>query len=645
MSAHGTSITDGRPFVVPADTPRTVVARTAPRRRWRWLVRSLVALAILLLLRFITASILAWWIVERTSAALGASTALDAVELRLLAGEVTVRGLHAAPRAEASASSLAIEALTVSWSWSALLHGVPLLDARVSNVEVTLDLHHPWPIARDGEPPPASGLRSLALEGGRITVVHAPAGAPLVTLSELHGRLSARPGTPTETRTTQFSLSAQTPGGGALTLDGSLAPLEPARSWTLRVSLERLDLRPLNPLLEQVLEMDVEHGWLSLDGQLNAGFGRLRGWLRPRFEGLQLLGRGERRVRHPMAEALFGSMLSSADLPIDIDRALVASEEPLLDALARVDALELLRGAIQGGFVRRLDTLEGYEPAVGRVEVDFPAGRLSFFDVTLTRLGGAVGRPFVTIARMDLVVEPSAVDRDVVTYKSIALHQPSLTFVTGRTPETSQNTFDREWQAKVNVLPYPTDRVEIFDGRVEYRDDTTQPPTSLVIADLDLRADNVGRAKAQGGRRGATLGGTAKVMGLSALALEIQFTPGVVDLDAAIRLRLAPLPLPELNRLLQGRLGVDVSSGTLALATDLEVHEGHLRGTLVPTLHGVRVLGVDEREVLHPVRELLLERRLSKLDGARLTLDYRVRRSVLRDLPAALLSAARHAQR
>lgn len=653
MSVSGSSITDGRPFAAPNDprpsTPRAaplVTDHAPPRRRGRWLVGSLVGLALLVLLRSLATSILAWWITARTSEALGASTELEDVELRLLEGEITVRGLHATPLPEvsASASSLDIDALTLRWSWSALLHGVAIFDARVAGVDLTLELDRPWPTARAPVRSQSSSLRSLSLEDGRIAVIEAAGAPPLVTVSELHGRLTATPGTPTETRTTHFSMAAQTPGGGSLTVDGSLAPLDPSTSWTLHFTLDRFDLRPLNPLLEQVLEMDVEHGWLSLEGWLSVGDGRLRGRLRPRFEALQLLGRGERRVRHPMAEALFGSMLSGADLPIDIDRALVSREESTLDALAHVDALELLRGIIQGGFVRRLDTLEGYESAVGRVEVDFPSGRLSFFDVTLTRIGGAVGRPFVSIARMDIVVEPSAVDRDVVTYKSIALHQPWLTFVTGATPEESQNTFDLEWQAKVNVLPYPTDRVEIFDGRVEYRDDTTDPPTSLVISDLDLLADNVGRAKAQGGRRGATLAGTARVMDLSALELEIQFTPGVVDLDAAIRLRLAALPLPELNQLLEGRLGIDVSSGTLALATDLEVHEGWLRGTVVPKLRDVRVLGFDELEVQRPIRELLLERRLSELDGTRLTLDHHVRRSVLRDLPAALLAAIRHAR-
>jgi hypothetical protein len=58
----------------------------------------------------------------------------------------------------------------------------------------------------------------------------------------------------------------------------------------------------------------------------------------------------------------------------------------------------------------------------------------------------------------------------------------------------------------------------------------------------------------------------------------------------------------------------------------------------------VRVLGVDEMEVVHPVRELMFERRLRELDGTTLTLDHHVRTNVLRELPAALMSAVRRAR-
>lgn len=625
-----------------ADEQSSAAAPPLARRAWiAWCVFVVVALVSL---RLVAPSILAWWAVERISATLGVPARIEDVDMSLLAGEITVEGIHAAPAADASASALHIDAFTVSWSWLELTRGIAMVDGRMSGVEVTIDAHRPWAAVRERVSARPPRLRSLVIEDGTLRVVQVPDTAPIVALTDIHGSLRAI-WPPTETKTTHFSVDAKTPGGGTFTLEGSMAPADPAASWTLRFDVERLDLRTLNPLFETVFEMDVEHGWLSLHGWLTVGFGRLRGQIRPRFEELQLLGRGERRVRHPMAEALFSSLLSGADLPIDIDRSTASTGEPASEPLADVDAMELLRDIILRGFIRRLNTLDGYETTAERAEVDFPAGRLSFFDITLTRKGGAVGRPFITIARLDIVIEPTAVDRDSVTYKAITLHQPSMTFVTGDSAETSQLTFDPQWQDKVNVLPYPTDLVEIFDGRVEYRDDTTDPPTSLVVSDLDLRVDDLGRARVEGGRRGATLTGRAKVMDLSELDLALQFTPGVVDLDAAIEFHLEPLPLPELNQLIEGRLGVDVSSGTLALDADLDVHDNRLHGTITPALDGVRVLGLDEERVIHPVRELMLERRLRKLDGTTLWLDHRVRTSVIRELPAALMSAVRRARK
>jgi len=586
-------------------------------------------------------------VTARLGAALGVSVYVDDVDLDLWAGAVSLRGIQAAPAAEASASTVRVEALTLRWGWDDLLHGVVAVDVDLSGLDATLDLHRPWPAAdadrREGS---LGWLRSVNLVDGTVGVVLAADEPPILTLTELQARLvETLTAMRTEAMTTQFSLTARAGEAGHLTIGGSIAPVASAATWTLRFALEELDLRALNPLFQAVFEMDVEHGRLSLTGELTVGLGRLRGHIQPRFDELQLLGRGEQRVRHPMAEALFSEMLSGADLPIDIDQpAGAAGESPMLAEIGKIDAHKMLTSIILRGFIRRVATIDGYEADASRAEVDFPAGRLSFYDVTLTRSGGEVDRPFVHVGRLDIVVEQSAVDHEVLTYKMISLHQPTLIFVTGVTDARSQLTIDPDWQEKVSVLPYPTDRLEVFGGRLEYRDDTTEPPTSFFVANLEVRAGNLGRAKIHAKRRGATLTARARVMDLSPLAIDAMFSPGVVPLDLAVRIHLDPLPLDQLNELLRGRFGVDISAGTLGLAVDLDAHEDHLVGTVTPALRHVRVLGSREIEVDHPLRELLLERRLRRLDDVALKLDYRVRKNLLRELPGALLSAALHAE-
>jgi len=547
--------------------------------------------------------------------------------------------------AEASASKLRVDAVSVRWGWGELLGGVVAVDVDVAGLDATLDLHRPWPAPR---PAPMqvnlARLRSLNLVDGAVAIVMAADAPPILTLTELQASV-VEPLTAmrTEAMTTRLSLTARAGEAGRLTIGGSLAPVASTSTWTLDFALESLDLRTLNPLFQAVFEMDVEHGWLSLTGDFTVGLGRLRGKIQPRFEELALLGRGEQRVRHPMAEALFGSMLSGADLPIDIDQPAVSTGASLFASLGKIDPMDLLTRVILNGFIRRLGTIDGYEAGASRLVVDFPAGALSFFDVTLKRSGGLVDRPFVHVGRMDIVVEQTAVDDDVLTYKMISLHQPTLIFVTGPTEARSQLTIDPDWQAKVSVLPYPTDRLEVFGGRLEYRDETTEPPTSFFVSGLEVRADNLGRALVGSARRDATLIGRARVMDLSPLALDVVYSPGAVPLDAAVKIHLDPLPLDQLNELLRGRLGIDISGGTLALEADLDVHADHLRGTVRPALRGVRVIGSRELEIDHPLRELLFERRLRRLDGAVLKLDYRVRKTLVRELPGALLYAALHA--
>lgn len=619
--------------------PEPAVAR---RGAWRWWLGAALVLA---LLRGIAPLVLAPWIASRIAAGLGGDAEVDDVDLRLFRGEIILHGIAAAPTAGASDSRLWIETLSFRIGLRDLLRGLPFVHGHASGVAVDLDTTRRWPMPERTGGDAADSLRSLRIDDGRLALVFIPGEPPVEVLSDLRGSVTD---TATSRRATSLSthveLAATTVEGGSLTIDGLLAPVDTATSWSLTFALERLDLRPFNPLFNTFFEMDVEQGWLSLEGELNVGLGRMRGQVLPRFDNLQLLGRGEARVRHPMAEALFGAMLASADVPIIVDEPAPFDGGFAAEDVTRLEPMALLESIILRGFVRRLDTLVGYESSADRIEVDFPAGRLSFYGVTLTKKGGGVETPFVSVPRLDVVVEQSAVDSAIPTYKAITLHQPALVFVTGASAATSQLKFDPLWQEKVSVLPYPTDRIEIRDGTIEYRDDTTSPPTSLYAAHIDLRVDNIGRAREGTTRRAATLVADASVMDISDLHVEAELSPGAIPIDATVRLHLDPLPLRQLDDLLGARLQIDVTGGTLALDTALDAYDGHVQGKVSLALPGIAVIGSKEVDFQRPIREFMLERRLRKLDGRSLRVDYRVQESLLRELPEALLFAALHAE-
>ncbi|HWB81283.1 MAG TPA: hypothetical protein VG755_40250, partial [Nannocystaceae bacterium] len=439
----------------------------------RWIAAGIIVVAAGVVLRLVLAQLVAPLVRSRLAQALGVDTSVDTIELRLLAGEIVLRGVEAAP--QTGASSLRIETITLAPGWRKWLHDAPFLDVRASGIALTVDLQQPWPRTYE-QLQRRPMLRTLDVADGSVALVVGDDTTPVVAFTDLHVQLEdSSHGASTGAMTTHASVRAAAGERGALALDVSFAAGDPSLGVNLRFALEQLDLRGLNPLLLQVFAMDVEQGWFSLHGEITVGLGRVRGRVQPSFAELRLLAPGEASVQHPMAEALLTEMLAGADLPIIVDQPFGAAGPSPFEDLAAVDGVQVLHDVVLRGFIRRLGTLAGYDPRVGRVELDFPHGRLSFFDVALEREGGKLDRPFVAVERLDIVVEETAVEHGTPTYKAITLHRPVLTFVTGTRPELSQLTFDPDWQDKISVLPYPTDRVEIIDGRIEYRDDTTTP--------------------------------------------------------------------------------------------------------------------------------------------------------------------------
>lgn len=626
-----------------APAPAELEPVVEPANQRRWLGRVILAICVLVALRLLAPWVLAPILAARLGTAIGATVAIDDLELGLLGRDVAVHGLHVVPLSD-SASHVHVEAIEVHVRLHDLLRGAPSLEVVASGLAITLDVRRPWPGRPERERTRSGLLRSLDVTDGELMVTAADT-PPFVALTGLRARLDDTSfGARSDAMSMHYTIEAETGDGGSLAVEGSFAPVAPAASWTLQFALERFDLRRLNPVFESVFEMDVEQGWFSLAGQVTVGLGRMRGRVHPRFEELELLGRGEKRVRHPMAEALFTSMLSGADLPIDLDQAAGFTGDAAVDELVEIDGMQVLSNVVLRGFTRRLDSLDGYVSSVGGIEVDFPAGRMSFFDVQLERKGGEIESPFVAVDQLDIVVDQTAIQHGVPTYKSITLHRPKLVFVTGTSPERSQLNFDPDWQEKLSVLPYVTDRVEIIDGRVEYRDETKREPTALFASGVQLKAVGLGRGWNGEVRRSATLRGSARFMDLSTLTLEAEFSPGSVPLDGAVRLGVETLELAQLNELLHGRFGIDISTGTMALTADFDAHDGAVSGAIAPVIRNVRVLGEGETELQHPIRELMLERRLRKLDGAALQLDYRIRFNLMRELPGALLSAALNAE-
>ncbi len=585
------------------------------------------------------------WIIRTVEVESEGVCSIANVDVQLLRGTIIIEGLELVDQEpERSSTSLSIERIEAHWGWSRLLFEGGGVDVRVEGFELGVDMRTPWTgmIERAREGPPLAAIRSIELRRGRLSASLPSAETPIVQLVDVEASLRATAfgvGND-ESMTSHAKLVGVDGGGGRLEITASFAPLAPLSVWSLEVLAERLELRPLTPIFRRVFEMDVEHGELSAHARVTQTLGRRRGKIDHRFHDLHLYTPGHVEVRHPMAEALFGAMLSSADQPLIIDQAPDLEQinrEPLdlsvgLDDATYGDALERITKIIHRGFERRLNTLDGYRVTIAGLEVDYPENRLTFSDIEVRKIGFDEAPAFFSLDRLIVNVEQSIITQEVDTYKAVTLIGPKLTFIAGTSPEKSQLNFDPDWVDKISAMPYPTDSLTIEGGRIEYLDSTGEAPISLGVVDLEV----VGRLLARGGDPSApeplSVEVSANLVQGGRVTSKLRLRPRVIPPEGRFELRLTKTPLAPLNPVSRRYAQIDSSSGSISVDLAATLRDGVARSSITAKFDDVELLGVGEQH-RRPLREFMVGRRLRALDGKPIEVE----------VPAATLDEFREA--
>ncbi len=575
---------------------------------------------------------LAAWVIRACESRSKGVCSIEEVDVQLLRATVVIEGLTLTDRApRRSTTSLTIARVKAFWGWRQLIFESGGVDVEIDGLDLSVDVQTPWTglLERSGQGLPLASIRSLQLRDGRVAVRLVDTPVPIVELVDVEVSLRATAfGVGNrESMSSHATLTAVDRGGGRLDLDASFAPLAPGSAWSVEVSAEAIDLRPLTPISRRLFEMDIERGAISAHAQITHTLGRRRGRIDHEFHDLQLLTPGEVETRHPMAEALFSAMLSSSDQPLRIDSTPDtggerAPNEPLdlssgLDDATYGDALERITAIIHRGFERRLNTLDGYAVTIDSLEVDYPHNTLSFGNIEVRKireLGVPEGPAFFSLAKLIVNVEQSIVDREIDTYKAITLVRPHLIFVADTTAERSQLHFDPEWVDKISAMPYPTDSMTIEGGRIEYLDVTGEAPISLGVTELEVRGSGLGRRVDPSAPEPFAVELSANIVRGGTIRSKLHLRPQATPPEGRFELQLSETQLALLNPVSRRYAQIDSSKGSISLDLTATLKDGVARSVIIAKLDNVELLGAGEQH-RRPLRELLVGRRLRTLDG------------------------------
>lgn len=588
---------------------------TGRQRRRRWFIG---ATCIAVLVWMLTPYLLQTVVEQHLSKRLATPVEVGEVELVLLTPGVVVRDTAFSLDEHATVE---LPEVAVEWSWRSMLRAAPSVAVRGPRVRI-----HVVPGARTRR---SSRSSSDALTRfGSLRVVGGSLHASLETearridfeISDIAAELRNTAQRASE-QTTHFELSGRIGDSGHLEARGSTAPVQPEENWSVDFHIDDVDMVPLNPLWNALVEMDASAGALSLRGEVSHSRGRLRGRIEPNFTNLRLLGEGE-KARHPMGEALFSEMLSGASNAMTFDRPSTAGRGDLLMDLLATDWETVIEGVIRRGYQRQLDTLDGYVSRIGAVEVAFHRGHLVLHDVSIARDTGLVPTPFIAVKALEVTFDETVREPGTESFKHVVLREPVLTFVAHEKESRSQMRFDPVWPEKVSSLPFQTKELRVENGTIRFVEQRGTEVNEIAIEEVTLVGRRMARVLSAPGQREASIEASGLALGATPVATTVRYEPASVQGNSHFELTVGALPLTKLNPLARTHAEFDSSSGTVALDAVFDVRGGRVAAAVELAVDHVQIIGKDERHIEHPLREFMLERRIRDLDGKRLEVEF-----------------------
>jgi hypothetical protein len=239
----------------------------------------------------------------------------------------------------------------------------------------------------------------------------------------------------------------------------------------------------------------------------------------------------------------------------------------------------------------QLNSMPGYRGSVSDIGVQLFRGAYTIKGLEINKIDKGIPVPFLSIVLSDISLQWGALIHGRIV-SDVHLTRPVVNFAVSQNGVTKQTGADADWQRVIkNLVPIDINLLEIDNGKVTYRDFSTDPKVDLYITNLygtltnmrnvvdidtalpssiDITGDSIGRGK---------LGVKGRMNVLA---------PQWIDMDIDGKLESAQLPA--FNDFTEACCALDFKGGILDVYAEMAVRNGNVTGYVKPL---VRDLSVD----------------------------------------------------
>jgi len=251
-----------------------------------------------------------------------------------------------------------------------------------------------------------------------------------------------------------------------------------------------------------------------------------------------------------------------------------------------------LPGIVKNYVNKKLNELPGYTGHVDDIDIHLLRGAYVIQGLLLKKKTDPEQYPFLKIKQTDLALEWGALFKGRLT-GIVQLDQPVINILT--TESIDKEPSKDSWTKTVKALmPMKINKLEVTDGRFDYRDLNKKPNTDLHIEKMHLTAANLANVQKAADPLPSQVSLTGISIGDGKLKLDakVNVLKDIPDFDTGMLLTGANLLA--LNGFFEANAKMDIERGGIDIFSKLKLKDGEMDGYIKPFIKDLKVLDVKK---------------------------------------------------
>jgi len=262
----------------------------------------------------------------------------------------------------------------------------------------------------------------------------------------------------------------------------------------------------------------------------------------------------------------------------------------------------------------KLKDMNGYRGTIKDINLHLYRGAYVIDSLDFVKTTDSIPVPFISIKKIDLSLQWNALFKGEIV-SELKFTNPEINFAkakskTKSTKSSKQNGKGVNWAEKfAGFVPVQINRVEIVNGKVAYKDFTTQPEIDIKIDNLHVIAENLSNVQ-DSSERGlpSKIDATGNAFGEGNFLVDarINILKEVPDLD--LNFKIEQVALTKFNEFFKVYTNSDVQKGDFNLYSEIIIKDKDIKGYVKPIIENMEVLDWQDEsgDFLHKIWEAIV---------------------------------------